>query len=104
MPGDFSFTIPSLIGSIVMSKVNPCPDSVLSACRPFLVDEIEHSSQALLVKTNGGYCLSARQGSAAPGAAASAPGPDVRRNAPQETMSAISATTRVNRFIIPSLC
>jgi hypothetical protein len=38
--------------------------------RPFALEEIEQSSQALLLKTNGGYCRSLFQESVFSGAAA----------------------------------
>src|SRR5229473_3910422 len=51
------------IGSMVASNVNPWPEVVFMTCRPFAVEEIEQSSHALLLKTNGGYCRSLFQGS-----------------------------------------
>jgi hypothetical protein len=55
---------------MVASKVKPCPEVVVMAWRPFALEEIEQSSHALLLKTNGGYCRSFFQESLFSGAAA----------------------------------
>jgi hypothetical protein len=46
------------MGSMTASKVNPWPEVVFMTWRPFAAEDIEQSSQAVLLNTKGGYCRS----------------------------------------------
>src|SRR5579862_9856634 len=51
------------MGSIAASNVKPCPEVVVMTWRPLALEEIEQSSQELLLKTSGGYWRSLFHGS-----------------------------------------